>query len=98
MTVLRDEYTETYPHWADGLSLLPDNATGDALLRYILHRIPPGGFLTAVLSNNLMSAMRRADGENRVRIYDICAFLHNYAPSSCWGSPDLFHAWIEGDS
>lgn len=72
---------------------LPQHMHG-ALERYIDKGIPPGGFLTAVLSNDLRNAVGRADAENRERIGDYVIYLYNDAPSVCWGSPEKVEAWI----
>lgn len=62
--------------------------------RYILHGIPPGSFLTAVLSNDLMGALGKADEDNRVALHAYGMFLYNDAPSPCHGSPEKVRAWI----
>ncbi|MBS7703265.1 hypothetical protein [Chelatococcus asaccharovorans] len=66
----------------------------DALRRYIEHGIQPGGFLTAVLSNDLREACARADAMNRHLLFDYVQFLYNEAPGGCWGSPEVVDAWI----
>lgn len=75
-------------------SRLPEH-TRDGARLYIEKGTPPGHFMTAVLSNDLMGAMGRADDINRHRIFDICAFLHNEAPIGCFGSPERVKDWIE---
>lgn len=75
--------------------LLPEHIRS-AMKRYIENRIAPGDFLMAVLSNDLMGAMGKADIINRRRIYDICCFLYNEAPATCWGSPEMVKRWLEG--
>lgn len=57
-----------------------------ALQRYIEHGIPPGSFLEAVLTNNLMESFARADQCNRNRLFDIVKFLCNEVPILVWGS------------
>ncbi len=76
--------------------LLPEHIRG-AMQRYIENRIEPGGFLTAVLSNDLMGAMARADNINRIELYSICNFIYNEAPSTCHGSPEKVRAWLKGE-
>lgn len=61
---------------------------------YIENGISPGSFATAVLENDLMGAMGRADDINRHRIWDICNFVHNEAPHTCHGSEERVEAWI----
>jgi len=81
--------------WADGLvRYVPDHMI-DGVVRYIVRGHAPGRFLTAVLCNDLMGALRRADDTNRDRLWSYGNFLHNYAPSDCFGSPAKFKAWVE---
>lgn len=74
--------------------LLPEHIRG-AMKRYIEDRLQPGGFLEAVLSNDLAGACGRADHINRDRLQDIVSFLYNEAPTTCWGSPERVKAWLE---
>lgn len=64
------------------------------LVRYVFGRIPPGGFLRAVLENDLMGAAGKADEFNRPRLHTYCMFLYNYVPASCKGSPERVAAWL----
>lgn len=64
-----------------------------ALRHWIDHGIPPGDFLLAVLCNDLMDAIGRADDENRQNLPAYISFLFNEAPSPCWGSPPKVIAW-----
>lgn len=75
-------------------SLLPDHMR-DGMRLYIEKGIPPGHFMTSVLSNDLMGAMGRADDINRHRIFDYAAFLYNEAPIGCFGSPDHVSEWLK---
>ena len=68
--------------------------TKDALDRYVQDHIPTGGFLRAVLANDLMQALGRADCENRRDIYEICSYIYNEIPSSCHGSYEKVDAWL----
>lgn len=65
----------------------------DGLVRYIEKGILPGHFLTAVLENNLLNAVQRADAGNRARLADIVKFLFNYVPNGAWGSPSAVERW-----
>jgi len=67
----------------------------DGFRRYIEHGIEGGGFINAVLENNLMRAMGKADDFNRVAMFSICDFVYNDAPATCHGSPERVRAWIE---
>jgi hypothetical protein len=66
----------------------------EALDAYINEHRPVGGFLKAVISNDLFSAVALADSENMNLIGFYCRFLYNHAPSPCWGSRERYEAWI----
>lgn len=65
-----------------------------SLDRYIQYHIPTGGFLEAVLSNDLKEAFGRADKENRIALFEIVKYCYNELPSDCWGSPEKVDAWL----
>jgi hypothetical protein len=75
-------------------SILPEHMR-EAAERWIENGIYPGSFLTAVIHNDLVEAVGRADFINRNRLHDIVSFFYNEAPSPCWGSPALAKAWHE---
>jgi hypothetical protein len=62
--------------------------------RYIEQGVPPGCFLTAVLTNDLCEACSRADDINRDLLWEIVGWLWNEAPASCWGSPERVSEWL----
>lgn len=68
----------------------------EGLVDYAFDRVPTGGFLYAVLSNNLMDAVARCDEDGTARLFSICKFIYNYVPSACHGSPGQVLAWVEG--
>lgn len=70
--------------------------TRDALMRYVNDGLEPGGFLTAVLENNLFEAIGRADMINKHHINDICLYIYNEVPSIAWGSRHAVNEWIAG--
>ena len=70
-------------------------STLDSLKRYVEQGIPTGGFLEAVLSNNLMEACGRADEENAATLFQICAYIYNELPAPCHGSPAKVSAWLK---
>jgi hypothetical protein len=67
--------------------------TREALIRWASRGIEPGGFLMAVLTNDLKEAMGRADAYNRASLFSIVSFCYNELPSPCWGSPDKVKVW-----
>jgi len=71
---------------------IPSRMT-DGLVSYIVDGQRPGGFLEAVLSNDLNAAVARGDDENRKLLSNYILFLFNRAPGGCWGNRDLFESW-----
>ena len=73
--------------------LVPAHMHG-GLIRYLEQGIMPGGFLSAVLTNDLKRACASADHINIRRIPDIVSFLYNFAPGPCWGSEEKVTEWV----
>lgn len=71
--------------------------TKAALDRYVNDRLPPGGFLTAVLTNDLTGAVTRADDINRRHLPEIVGYLFNECPASCWGNQQRVEAWLSNE-
>lgn len=82
---------ETYA--AFGLHVPEDTLA--ALNRYIAEGMPTGGFLEAVITNDLHGSIARADPGNMTALPAIVSYLYNEAPAPCWGSPEKVAAWIE---
>ena len=55
----------------------------DGMQRYIDSGIPPGGFLTAVLANDLRQTLVSADRYNLLRLTEIVYWLRDEVPSIC---------------
>lgn len=53
----------------------------------------PGSFLTAILSNDFMGAIGRADEENIRALRNYAVYLYSYAPAGCFGSVQNFLSW-----
>ncbi len=66
----------------------------DHMRAYMEKGHPPGSFLTALLSNDLMEACRRADDANRLSLGLWAAWLYNEAPAVSFGSPTRVNNWI----
>lgn len=73
--------------------MIPENAM-ETLRAYIDRGRRPGGFMEAVLSNNLSEAVARADERHMIAIPAIVFFLYNEAPSGCWGTPERVRDWM----
>ena len=76
-------------------STLPENAR-DTMQRYIEQGCPTGGFLEAVLSNDLMAAASLANTQNSYLLFEYAQWLYNFAPRGCFGSPEKYQTWIDG--
>ena len=73
------------------LDRLPVDLAGD-VLRWIIWATPQGGFINAVLLNDLYSAAGRA-GEKNAPDLHLWASLLNYLPLGSWGSAQAIQAW-----
>lgn len=71
---------------------IPERMMG-GIIRYIEDGIIPGGFLQAVVSNDLKEAVGRADEENMANLPAYVAYFYNEAPSQCWGSEEKMLRW-----
>lgn len=67
----------------------------ETLRAYVETGLPTGGFLEAVINNDLKEACGRADERNIWIIPVISAWLYNNSPSLCWGRANSFERWIE---
>lgn len=68
-------------------------ATMEALDAYIRYGQHPGGFLEAVLTNDLYRAVERADDRNKPAIVSLVLYLYNKVPSGAHGSYERFASW-----
>lgn len=66
-----------------------------AIDQFVWHGIPTGGFLRAVLSNDLMGAISQADPNSLSSIGLICQYVYNAVPSVCHGSREAVKSHIE---
>ncbi len=73
---------------------LPEGLRGGAQ-RYIESGIEPGGFLSAVICNDLLGAVGRADATDILELPKIVRWFYNEAPGDCWGSRDAMHQWVQ---
>ena len=52
-----------------------------------------GGFLSAVVENNLFQAIGHGDPESRAALKQIVTYVNCQLPPGCWGSKDKVKAW-----
>ena len=72
-----------------------DECDLESLVAYVNTGRSVGGFLEAVISNDLADACGRADTRNRRRIFEWSQYLYNECPADCWGSKELYEKWME---
>jgi hypothetical protein len=66
----------------------------DSIRRFVDHGIPTGGFLRAVLANDLMEAVGRADESSLVNLADICRYVYNDIPANAHGSYERIDLYL----
>tara|TARA_R100000963_G_C4638773_1_gene102537 strand:+ start:195 stop:524 length:330 start_codon:yes stop_codon:yes gene_type:complete len=76
-------------HLEEGLSLIPiPERMKGGIRRYVYDGIPPGGFLFAVMSGNLVDAWLYADTDNRVILHHYAHLVYDFIPSKMMGSKE----------
>ena len=76
-------------------SKVPVDYMVEGVRLYIEHGVPPGHFLTALFSNNLMESYKRADENNTAAMQRWVAFMYWEMPNPSQGSPERVAAWIK---
>ena len=66
----------------------------DSLDLYVNKHLSGGGFLTALLENNLVETFARADANNSTMIREYIEHLYWCMPGNCWGSPQKVNDWL----
>ncbi len=80
--------------WEEGVHLIPAHMQ-QSVSNYINTGHPIGGFLTAIMSNDLLMTHGTADEKNLAALPNWLAFIYNHAPSPCHGSREKVKTWIE---
>ena len=65
------------------------------LERYRDDKIAPGGFLVALLKNDLSAAVQMADDENIRNLPAFMSYLYNELPAGSYGSKWLVEKWLD---
>ena len=66
----------------------------EGLKNYVERGIPTGGFLEAVLANDLMAAVGGADPNSMMALPSIVSYVYMELPSTCHGSYKVYRAWL----
>lgn len=72
-----------------------NNYLDESIDNYLIYGLEPGGFLTAVLANDLFLAAGRADHWNRPRLAEIAHILYTSMPAGTIGSYEIVNDWIK---
>ena len=75
-------------------SLIPSRII-EAMRGYVEDGTPTGSFLAAVIANDLMGAVGRADDDNIRVLRSICGYVYNKFPRGSHGSREIYKNWIE---
>ena len=82
-----------HKNWYGDTITIPEHIR-NVFIRYFEHGYEPGSFSTAVLANDLHSAVARADTQNRHMLAEITAWVALNAPEGSWGNYDLVRDWV----
>ena len=63
--------------------------------RYRDFGLEPGSCSRAILENNLLETVRRADHPTRFLLAQLVTFVYSELPMECWGSRQKVDAWIK---
>ena len=66
----------------------------ESLYNYFVYGLEPGGFMTAVLSNDLYRAVGKADFVNISLINVYVDWLRWHAPHGSYGTPEMVCSWL----
>ena len=75
-----------------GRDAIPEH-THEALIRYFVHGMEPGSFLTAMLAGDLYAAAFKADHINKGTMGHIAVWIVHHAPHNSYGSYDIVKKW-----
>ena len=66
----------------------------NAMMLYAEEGHPVGGFLQAVIANDFLDAVGRADIHSMQALPAIACWVYNEMPSPCHGSRTVYEKWI----
>jgi hypothetical protein len=62
---------------------------------YLIHGIYPGGFVEALICNNFIGAIKKADSTNKNHLHDIADWMLYNMPTNCYGNREIMKNWID---
>jgi len=93
-------YRIMHPQFGETFQYAPDVPLDiqESLWNYLAYGVSPGGFLTAVLCNDFMNAVCRADFSwTGKSLQQLAKWILNYAPMDSWGSAGAMINWMKKD-
>ena len=72
---------------------MPSAAVRMELRNHVANGHPTGGFVKALLNNNLSGAMFLGDHQSQKSIYTCLMWMYNHMPADCHGSSLKIAAW-----
>jgi len=94
MDSINDRFSEYLTYLIDKRGL--PSASADSLANYIYFGREPGGFMTAVLENDLVGSFSRADDQNINLMYMYAQIMYMDVPVVCRGSREVVREWMTG--
>lgn len=72
-----------------------NNYLDESIENYLMHGVPPGGFLGAVLVGDLFLAASRADHWNKPRLAEIALAIYHSMPPYSFGRAEIVRSWLD---
>ena len=73
--------------------MIPER-TKETIDNYVTKGLEPGGFVHAVLANDLKGALGQADAMNRECLFAIVGYVYSFIPHNAHGSYEIVQKWI----
>jgi len=70
----------------------------ESIENYYYRRLEPGSFVYAMLCNDFVDAVLKADYWNAQQMKDNALWLANRMPPGAWGSKEIVDEWLKGDN
>ena len=91
-------YRDMHPWFNTSFQYYPDvpEEIKSALWNYLAYGLPPGGFTTAVLQNDFVSAAVRAHPALTSNTFrSLAKWLVNSVPAAAWGNLENMNDWMK---
>lgn len=68
----------------------------DPIYNYLIHGLSPGGFFTALLANDCITALGKSHPSNTLEVLKcIGGWVANYMPAEAWGNYEKIESWLK---